>query len=229
MSTMRAGHLVKPVLIATLLMTIAPVAHSQLYVCTDARGRTLTSDRPPPECADRPVRELRSDGSVRRIIEPPLSAEQRAAREAEAKRQAEEADRQRAQMRRDLALLEAYATTDEIEEARNRALGTRSQLIDRANKRIEEHKRERAKLDKEAEFYVGRELPDSLKRALENNSALMRSEQRIVDDVRGDMDRVNARFDAENKRWRELISAGATPVQRTNRSVPGAAIAAPRK
>ena len=65
----------KPVLIATLLMTIAPVAHSQLYVCTDARGRTLTSDRPPPECADRPVRELRSDGSVRRVIEPPLSAE----------------------------------------------------------------------------------------------------------------------------------------------------------
>lgn len=218
----------KPVLIATLLMTIAPVAHSQLYVCTDARGRTLTSDRPPPECADRPVRELRSDGSVRRVIEPPLSAEQRAAREAEARRQAEEADRQRAQMRRDLALLEAYATTDEIEEARNRALGTRSQLIDRANKRIEEHKRERAKLDKEAEFYVGRELPDSLKRALENNSALMRSEQRIVDDVRGDMDRVNARFDAENKRWRELISAGATPVQRTNRPAPGAAIAAPR-
>ena len=218
----------KPVLIATLLMTIAPVAYSQLYVCTDARGRTLTSDRPPPECADRPVRELRSDGSVRRVIEPPLSAEQRAAREAEARRQAEEADRQRAQMRRDLALLEAYATTDEIEEARNRALGTRSQLIDRANKRIEEHKRERAKLDKEAEFYVGRELPDSLKRALENNSALMRSEQRIVDDVRGDMDRVNARFDAENKRWRELISAGATPVQRTNRPAPGAAIAAPR-
>ena len=219
----------KPVLVATLLMTIAPIAHSQLYVCTDARGRTLTSDRPPPECADRPVRELRSDGSVRRVIEPPLSAEQRAAREAEAKRQAEEADRQRAQMRRDLALLEAYATTDEIEEARNRALGTRSQLIDRANKRIEEHRRERAKLDKEAEFYVGRELPDSLKRALENNSALMRSEQRIVDDVRGDMDRVNARFDAENKRWRELISAGATPVQRTNRAAPGAAIAAPRK
>lgn len=219
----------KPVLIATLLMTIAPIAHSQLYVCTDARGRTLTSDRPPPECADRPVRELRSDGSVRRVIEPPLSAEQRAAREAEAKRQAEEADRQRAQMRRDLALLEAYATTDEIEEARNRALGTRSQLIDRANKRIEEHRRERAKLDKEAEFYVGRELPDSLKRALENNSALMRSEQRIVDDVRGDIDRVNARFDAENKRWRELISAGATPVQRTNRAAPGAAIAAPRK
>lgn len=218
----------KPVLIATLLMTIAPVAHSQLYVCTDARGRTLTSDRPPPECADRPVRELRSDGSVRRVIEPPLSAEQRAAREAEARRQAEEADRQRAQMRRDLALLEAYATTDEIEEARNRALGTRSQLIDRANKRIEEHKRERAKLEKEAEFYVGRELPDSLKRALENNSALMRSEQRIVDDVRGDMDRVNARFDAENNRWRELISAGATPVQRTNRPAPGAAIAAPR-
>jgi hypothetical protein len=218
-------------LLVTLLMGIAPSAYSQLYVCTDARGRTVTSDRPPPECADRPIRELRSDGSVRRVIEPPLSPEQRAAREAEARRQAEEADRQRTQMRRDLALLEAYATTDEIEEARNRALGSRNPLIDRANKRIEEHKKERAKLDKEAEFYVGRELPESLKRALESNSALIRSEQRIVDDVRADMDRVNARFDGENKRWRELISAGATPVQRAPRPAPGPAVApaAPRK
>ena len=226
---MRAGGHVKTMLRATLFLMFAPSAYAQLYVCTDARGRTLTSDRPPAECADRPVRELRSDGSVRRVIEPPLSAEQRAAREAEARRQAEEADRQRTQMRRDLALLEAYATTDEIEEARNRALGTRHQLMDRASKRIEEHKRERAKLDKEAEFYVGRELPDSLKRAVENNSALIRSEQRIVDDVRGEMDRANARFDAENKRWRELISAGATPVQRSSRPSPAAAVARPSK
>jgi len=62
-----AGH-VKTVLRATLLLMIAPSAYAQLYVCTDARGRTLTSDRLPAECADRPIRELRSDGSVRRVI-----------------------------------------------------------------------------------------------------------------------------------------------------------------
>lgn len=228
MSTKRAADPTKAVLLASLLMAVAPFVRAQSYVCTDALGRTLTGDRPPPECSDRQVRELRSDGSVRRIIEPPLSPEQRAAREAEARRQVEEADRQRVQRRRDRALLDAYATTDEIEEARSRALGSRQQLVDRASKRVEEHRKERAKLDREAEFYVGRELPESLKRALESNAALTRSEQRIIDDVRADMDRVNARFDAENKRWRELIGAGATPVQRASRPANSAAVPPPQ-
>jgi len=206
------------VLITVALLLALPAARAQLYVCTDARGRTITADRPPPECADRPVRELRSDGSVRRVIEPPLTPEQKAAREAEAKRQREEADRQRAQMRRDLALLETYASETEIEETRNRALGSRQQLIDRAVQRLAEHQREKKKLDNEAEFYAKRQMPDKLKRALEANAALTRSEQKIIDDVRADMERVNARFDAELKRWRELVSAGAQPVQRSSTS-----------
>ena len=206
------------VLVGMALLLALPSLRAQLYVCTDARGRTITGDRPPPECADRPVRELRSDGSVRRVIEPPLTPEQKAAREAEAKRQREEAERQRAQMRRDLALLETYASETEIEETRNRALGSRQQLIDRAVQRLAEHQREKKKLDNEAEFYAKRQMPDKLKRAFEANAALMRSEQKIIDDVRADMDRVNARFDAELKRWRELVSAGAQPVQRSSPS-----------
>lgn len=202
-------------LIALTLLAAVPLARAQLYVCTDARGRTITGDRPPPECADRSVRELRSDGSVRRVIEPPLTPEQKAARDAEAKRQREEAEKQRAQMRRDLALLETYASETEIEETRNRALGSRQQLIDRAVQRLAEHQREKKKLDNEAEFYAKRQMPDKLKRAFDANATLTRSEQKIIDDVRADMDRVNGRFDAELKRWRELVSAGAQPVQRS--------------
>jgi hypothetical protein len=205
----------RQLLIALALLAAVPLARAQLYVCTDARGRTITGDRPPPECADRSVRELRSDGSVRRVIEPPLTPEQKAARDAEAKRQREEAERQRAQMRRDLALLETYASETEIEESRNRALGSRQQLIDRAVQRLAEHQREKKKLDNEAEFYAKRQMPDKLKRAFDANATLTRSEQKIIDDVRADMDRVNGRFDTELKRWRELVSAGAQPVQRT--------------
>jgi hypothetical protein len=202
-------------LIAVALLVAVPLAQAQLYVCTDARGRTITGDRPPPECADRAVRELRTDGSVRRVIEPPLTAEQKAAREAEARRQRDEAEKQRSQMRRDLALLETYASEAEIEDTRDRALGSRQQLIDRAQKRLEDHKRERKKLENEAEFYAKREMPDKLKRAFDGNAALTRSEQRIIDEVRADMERVNARFDAELRRWRELVTSGAQPVQRS--------------
>jgi hypothetical protein len=204
-----------PLWLPVVLMLAAPAAQAQLFVCTDARGRTISGDRPPPECADKAIRELRSDGSVRRVIEPPLTPEQKAARAAEEKRQRDEADRQRAQMRRDLSLLETYANEDEIEKARNQALASRQQLIERAQKRLEDHRKERRKLDSEAEFYAKRTMPDKLKRSFEGNDALIRSEERIIRDVRADMERVNERYDDELQRFRRLVSAGAQPVLRT--------------
>lgn len=197
--------------VSALLLTTA--AEAQLFVCTDAKGRTYSGDRPPPECGERQVRELRSDGSVRRVIEPqiPLTAEQKAAIAAEERRQKEQAERQRETMRKDLALLEAYANELEIEETRNRALASRMAMIERAKKRIEDHQRERKKIDQEAEFYAKRELPERLKRSYQLNDGLIRSEEKIIADANADMNRVNERFDNDLKRFRELISAGAKP------------------
>lgn len=201
-------------LVALAAVVGASGARAQLFVCTTAAGRTITADLPPTECADRPIRELRPDGSVRRLIEPPLTAAQRAERDAEAKRQIEEAERQRGQMRRDLSLLETYGSENEIEATRNRALGDRQVLIERALKRMDELKRERKKLDDETEFYVKRELPEKLKRELAANNEMVKSQKRIIDDTKADMARVNERYDAESKRFRELVSAGAQPAQR---------------
>jgi hypothetical protein len=160
------------------------------------------------------VRELRSDGSVRRVIEPPLTAEQRAARDAEAARQIEEAERQRGQMRRDLSLLETYGSESEIEATRNRALSDRQVLIERAIKRMDELKLERKKLDDETEFFVKRELPEKLRRALAANNDMVASQQKIIADTKADMARVNERYDAEARRFRELVTSGAQPVHR---------------
>ena len=71
--------------------------------------------------------------------------------------------------------------------------------------------REKKKLDSEAEFYAKRPMPDSLKRQFETNASLIRSEEKIIRDVRADMLRINERYDAEKKRWRELVDSGATP------------------
>ncbi len=202
-------------LLASALLLAAAAAPAQtLFVCTDARGRTISADRPPPECADRPIRELRSDGSVRRVIEPPPTPEQRAARAAEEKRKQEEAEARRESARRDLALLDAYANEQEIEETRQRALTSRLAIIERAQKRIEEQQRDRKKLDIEAEFYAGREVPERLKRAYQVIDSLVRSEQKIMADAKADLDRVNERFDADLKRFRELVQAAGRPASR---------------
>jgi hypothetical protein len=199
------------------LLAAAPwlaAAQPSVFVCVDSRGRTISGDRPPAECADRQIRELRADGSVRRVIEPPLTPEQRAAREAELARQRDLAERQRAQARRDLALLETYSTDKEIESARKRALADRQVLIERATRRMEELRREKKKLDDESEFYIRRQLPDKLNRAIAANDELMRAQEKQITDTLADMERVNQRYQAEINRFRELIAAGARPVQR---------------
>jgi hypothetical protein len=201
-------------LVAGVLLLAGGVAQAQLYVCTTASGRTITADRPPPECADRQIRELRSDGSVRRYIEPPLTAEQRAERDAEARRQIDERERQRSQMRRDLSLLETYGSESEIEATRNRALGDRQVLIERATKRMDDLKRERKKLDDETEFFTKREMPEKLKRALAANNEMVKTQQKVIADTKADMEKVNERYDSEIRRFRELVKSGAQPVQR---------------
>jgi hypothetical protein len=202
------------------LTMIAQAASAALYVCTDAKGRTITADRPPPECANVPIRELRADGSVRRVIEPPLTDEQRRARVEKARRDYQELESRRTQARRDIALMETYATEDEIEAARQAALAGRQVIIDRSQQRLESFAAERVKLEHEAEFYANRKLPEKLERAIESNKELAQAEHRLIADMQVDMQRINKRFDAELARFRELVLAGAKPLMRTGDSVP---------
>ena len=198
---------------AALLVATVP-ASAQLYVCTTKAGKTITSDRPPPECSDRAIRELRSDGSTKRVIEPPLTDEQKAQRELDRKKRLQEEDIAREQLRKDKALLEAYSSEAEIDDARDRQLAQRSQMIEVAAKRLMAHKDGRKKLDNEKEFYAKRDLPEKLKRAYESNDSLVRSEERIIAALRADIVRINERFDEDRRRFRELVASGASASQR---------------
>jgi hypothetical protein len=187
-----------------------------MYVCTAPGGRTITADRPPPECANVPIRELRADGSVRRVIEPPLTTEQRQARAEQALREQQLQQAKRAQARQDIALLETYASEKDIEAARRAALTSRQAMIDRSNRRLETFAAERKKLDEEAEFYVNRKVPLKLEHAIEANESLVEAEHRLIAEMQADMARINKRFDAEAERYRELVNAGAKPLVRTS-------------
>lgn len=203
----------KALFLVTALLLALP-ASAQLYVCTTKSGKTLTSDRPPDECADRVIRELRSDGSTRRTIEPPLTDEQKAQRDLEQKKRKEAETAAREQLRRDRALLEAYGSEAEIEDARDRQLAQRSQSIEVATKRLQGHLQARKKLDDEKEFYAKRQIPDKLKRAYEANDSIVRSEEKVINGLKADIVRINEHFDEERRRFRELVVSGATASQR---------------
>jgi len=204
-------------LLAGLSLAILVIPHAgataPLFVCKTPSGHTLTSDRPPPECRDTPIRELNPDGSVRNVIEPPLTPEQRQARDAEERRRHEREAQAQEQLRKDRALLETYASEDEIEAARDRTLAVRQTLIDRAGQTLTEYKTDRKHLDEEAEFYLRRPMPDKLKRAIENNNDLQRQQLRSIEDIRSEMRRINEQYDAELRRFRELVMRGSIAVQ----------------
>jgi hypothetical protein len=189
------------------------VAPATIYTCV-ANGRTYSGDRPPPECVNSDIRELNRDGSVRRVLPRPLTTEEQKARALEAKKRLDEEERALAQRRRDRALLEAYANEDEIEAARAKSLDTSHEIVRRSQARIEKMDAERKRLDDESEFFKNRALPDTLKRAYSNNEQERAAELKIVKEARTEMQRINERFDADLRRFRELLTQGARPVQR---------------
>ena len=202
-------------LVAGAALLSDEAAYAQMYVCTTASGRDIRSDQPPRECADREIRELRPDGSIRRVIKPPPTPEERRKLEEEEKRKYDEEDRLRSQQRSDKSLLETYATLEEIEAARKRALADQHVILERVNQRKDEIKRERLKLDNEAEFYLKRDMPEKLKRDFAANNESMKTQDKMIADTKGAIARVNERFDTYSRRFRELVERGATPVQRT--------------
>jgi hypothetical protein len=198
---------------AAVLLTLPIRAWAELYVCT-VNGRTVTADSPPPQCKDTVIRVLNRDGSLNHVIEPPPTPEQTKARELEELKRRELAKQALEQQRKDRALMETYATEDEILASRERALASRQALIDRANQQLKEFKVDRKRLDDEAEFYSKRELPEKLKRSIKDNAELQQQQLRAIEDIRTDMKHVNERYDADLQRFRELEARGATPVQR---------------
>lgn len=215
----RAGLFVLLAIISGATMAQAPASAptNTMYSCT-ANGKTYTADRPPVECANSDIRELNRDGSVRRVIPRPLTIEEQRARALEAKKKYEEEEKILAQRRRDRSLLEAYADEAEIEAARKKSLESAEQIIRRSQERAKSLAEDRRRLDDEAEFFKKREQPDSLKRAYALNAQAVGAEEKIVAEARGEVARINERYDAEKKRFRELLAQGARPVQRNPES-----------
>jgi hypothetical protein len=194
-------------LLAGLLL--APAAQADyLYVC-QYKGHTITGGLPPPECKEQDIRELNPDGTLHRLIPAPLTREQRRKREQEEEERLRQEEAERAQARKDRALLETYGSVSEIEATRQRTIAARQVLVDRAQQRIEQYARERRKLDDEAEFYAKREMPTKLKDAFAANAALSAQQEKTKADVQQEIRLLNQRYDADVRRYRELEEMAA--------------------
>ncbi len=183
----------------------APNAGS-IYSCVDARGRTITADRPVPECSDREQRELNPSGSVRRRVEPSYTAREQAEREERQRQAAQVAARQTEERRRERALLQRYPNAAAHDRERVEALAQIDAVIQAARKRLAELGEERRKIDAELEFYKKdpSKAPASVRRQVDDNAQSVAVQNRFIGEQEDEKKRVNARFDEERVRLQSL-------------------------
>jgi Domain of unknown function (DUF4124) len=197
--------------VAVAGMAFAAAAQAQqIYSCTDASGKKLTSDRPITECNAREQRVLRPDGSVRQVVPPTPTASERAeidARERDAA--AERANRLDA-VRRDRMLLSRYPNEAAHRKARNAALDDIGKALQMSQNRLAALAAERKPLKDEAEFYVGKPLPMKLKIQLDANDASTDAQHTLMQNQRLESVRINRLYDTEFDRLKKLW-AGAQP------------------
>lgn len=214
-SPWRLGHagifsLILCALAGPTLANKGPASAGGIYTCTNDQGRKLTSDRPIADCLHKEQLLLNRDGSVRSVIPPTYTAEERAEREARERRAAELRAAQFDAIRRDRNLMARYPTEEAHARARELAMEPLRLAIAATERRLKELAAERLPLVNEAEFYQGKALPQKIKQQLDANDAAVEAQKSAAANQTVELDRVNKIYDAELDRLRKLWS-GATP------------------
>lgn len=184
----------------------AQPASTGIYTCVDARGRTLTSDRPIAQCSDREQTVLNPSGTVKSRIGPALSAQERSQLEAKAKAAREEQARADEEKRRERALLLRYPNRAMHDKDRAEALGQIAVVRQAAVNRIEELQRQRTAVMEEMEFYKKdpSKAPLSLRLQVNEVAHSLAVQARFIADQDDELKRVNKRFDDQLARLKQL-------------------------
>jgi hypothetical protein len=198
------------VLSADAALAQASKAPTGIYTCIDSNGRRLTADRPIAACAHKEQQLLNSDGSVRAIIPPTLTAEERAAQEARDRAAAEARAAQADAVRRDRLLMTRFPDEAAHNKAREAAADTVRLAMKATELRLRELEGERKPLREEAEFYVGKTLPPKLRSAMDANEAAVEAQRNAAANQEAELVRINRLYDIELDRLRRLWG-GAQP------------------
>lgn len=194
-----------------------PPPVSGIYTCTDANGRKLRSDRPIPACLDREQTLLNPSGTVRARIGPSLSPQQRLELEERKKEEAAQQARELEEKRRDRALLARYPTREAHDKERGTAHARLDAVVMEAEKRIVALHEERKAIDRELEFYQNdpAKAPPALRRQIDYVAQGLQAQRRFIQTQENERQRVDARFDEELARlkelWQEQRRAGNAP------------------
>jgi Pyruvate/2-oxoacid:ferredoxin oxidoreductase gamma subunit len=183
-------------------------ARAATYKWVDDKGVTHYTDRVPPEAVNKGNVELSKQGVPIRKTEPAPTPEQRRAKAQEDERQKQLAKQQDEIARRDRALLSSYTSESEIDLARSRTMRTINSVVQSAQAYSEQLNKRKAAIEakKKADF-ADTPAPPALERELANINAELARQADLIALKKRETAEINARYDTDKQRWRELIAA----------------------
>lgn len=183
----------------------AAYADAAIFMCRDASGRTLTSDRPIPECADRAIREYGNNGAVKRDISAPLTAEQKREKLLQEEKKKAELLAAEEQRKSDRALVSRYRSEDDIAQARKRDTSVVSEQIAQQKKALSNADKEWKETQAAIEAQKKRgPVPAGLQYKLERAEQGARDLKLRLHESEVELMRVDAKYDLTLLRYREI-------------------------
>lgn len=194
-------------LIATIIIcaTFSLPATAKMYKWVDDKGTTHYGETIPPEYADKDRVELNQDGRVVKKIGVLTPEERLAKKEADNKKLAEEkiiAD----QKRHDVTLTNTYSNSAEIDLARKRNLQQVEARITNSKSQLKMATDNLLSLQQEADkrTKANKPVPESLQEELQQSQSQVEKLQKNLDKSLAEKASVEARFDADKARYKEL-------------------------
>ena len=210
---------------AIALAALHSPAQAATYKWVDEKGVVHYTDKIPTEAVNKGSTMLDKQARPLKKIDPALTPEQRAAREAEEENRRLAAKAQEEVARRDRALVSSYTTESEIDLARSRALGTIDAQLDSSQSYTQSLRKYRQELEVRRSKVGNGPLPPALERELETNDSELQKTAALIELKQRERAAVVARYDADKARWRELKAisdANASAASNAPRSYPGA-------
>lgn len=194
-------------------LAFAPAAFAA-YKCVDEKGVTRIGETPPDECGNVPLQEIRG-GQVIRTIPPSLTPEQVKAQQEAAEKTRQAQKEAAEQQRKDLALLNTYASENEIDMTRDRNVEPINARIKIANERIAAVDKRTKEIEEEMEFYkagksdkkgkgAAKDTPEQLKADLDRVKKERVTLEKQIVGYQKEIEQVKAKYDLDRKRWLAL-------------------------
>jgi len=178
---------------------------AKLYKWVDEKGVTHYGETIPPEYADKDRAELNQSGRTVKVIDVPTAAERKAKAAADEKKRADEKAATE-KKRRDLTLTSTYSNSGEIDLARKRSLQQVNARINNNTSQLKMANDSLLALQKESENYTkaNKVIPSALQEDLNDAQGRIDKLQKNLDKSLADKAAVEARYDADKARYKEL-------------------------